>query len=91
MSEDNEEIQNGTEEEYAEYWTNKGALKAMNTPEYQKISKEKERRFKMIVEMTIPWQRKLMAEIIDEIKSMENARSSIEMDNTLKLIYNEQK
>ena len=32
MSEDNEEIQNGTEEEYAEYWTNKGALKAMNTP-----------------------------------------------------------
>ena len=63
----------------------------MNTPEYQKISKEKERRFKMIVEMTIPWQRKLMSEIIDEIKSMENARSSIEMDNTLKLIYNEQK
>ena len=78
-----------TEEEYAEYWTTKGALQARNSKEFQKLSKEKEEKFKMIVELSVPWQRDIISEIIDDINSIENARSSIEMFDTLKLIYNE--
>ena len=78
-----------TEEEYSEYWITKGALQARETEEFQKLSKQKEEKFKMIIELSVPWQRDLISEIIDDIKSIENARSSIEMDSTVKLIYNE--
>ncbi len=78
-------------DEYAEYWTNEGALQAKDDEEYQRLSKAKEEKFKMIVELTVPWQRKLVSQLIDDIKSMENARSSIEMEKTLKLIYEDNK
>lgn len=74
-------------EEYTEYWTSKGALEARNSEEFKRLSKEKEEKFNMIIELTVPWQRNLVSELIDDIKSMENARSSIEMDKTVKLIY----
>ena len=78
-------------EEYTEYWTSKGALEARDSKEFQRLSKEKEEKFNMIVELTVPWQRNLVSELIDDIKSIENARSSIEMDKTVKLIYNNNK
>lgn len=75
-------------EEYAEYWTDKGVLKAQDSKEYQKISEDIEKNYKMILDMALPWQRKLIASLIDEIKNLENARSSMEMDTTINLIYN---
>lgn len=85
-----EEITNPqTEEEYIEYWMTKGALQARESEEFKKLSKQKEEKFKMIIEFAIPWQRDALSELIDEIKSMENARSSMEMYNTVKLIYND--
>lgn len=74
-------------EEYVEYWTDKGVLQIQDSKEYQKISENIEKNYKMILDMALPWQRKLIASLIDEIKNMENARSSMEMDNTIKLIY----
>ena len=74
-------------DEYTEYWMSKGALEARNSEEFQRLSKEKEEKFNMIIELTVPWQRNLVSELIDDIKSIENARSSIEMDKTVKLIY----
>lgn len=86
-----EEIKNPqTEEEYIEYWTTEGALQARESKEYQKLSKQKEEKFKMIIELAVPWQRELISELIDDIKSIENARSSIEMYDTLKMIYNKE-
>ena len=58
-----------------------------HTIEHRQLSKQKEEKFNMIVEMTVPWQRNLVMQLIDDIKSIENARSSIEMDKTIKLIY----
>ena len=85
-----EEIKNPqTEEEYIEYWTTEGALQARESKEYQKLSKQKEEKFKMIIELAVPWQRKLISELIDDIQSIENARSSIEMTDTVKLIYSD--
>ena len=78
---------NKSAEEYTEYWISKGALEARDSEEFQRLSKEKEEKFNMIVELTVPWQRNLVSELIDDIKSIENARSSIEMDKTVKLIY----
>ena len=78
-----------TEEEYTEYWTTKGALQARESEDFQKLSKQKEEKFKMIIELAVPWQRELISELIDDIQSIENARSSIEMYNTVKLIYND--
>ena len=43
----------------------------------------------MIIEMAVPWQRELISQLIDDIKSIENARSSMEMYNTIGLIYND--
>lgn len=76
-----------TEEQYMEYWVEKGTSHARNTQMYKQLSKEKEEKFNMIIEMTVPWQRDLVAQIIDNIRSIENARSSMEMDSTIKLIY----
>ena len=84
-------VVNNSAEEYTEYWISKGALEARDSEEFQRLSKEKEEKFNMIVELTVPWQRNLVSELIDDIKSIENARSSIEMDKTLKLIYNNNK
>ena len=78
-----------TEEEYTEYWTTKGALEARESDEFLKLSKQKEEKFKMIVELAVPWQRNLISELIDDIQSIENARSSIELYSTVKLIYND--
>lgn len=84
-----EEIKNPqTEEEYIEYWMTEGALKASKTTEFKKFSKQKEEKIDKIVEMVSPEQRKIILELIDDINSIENARSSIEMYNTVKLIYN---
>ena len=77
------------ENEFAEYWINKGVMQAKENDEYIKLSKEKEEKFNMIVEITVPWQRKLVSQLIDDIKSLENERSAIEMDNTVKLFYKE--
>ena len=74
-----------TEEQYMEYWVE--TSHARNTQMYKQLSKEKEEKFNMIIEMTVPWQRDLVAQIIDNIRSIENARSSMEMDSTIKLIY----
>ncbi len=87
--EDNKELK--TEEEYTDYWINKGVGQAEHTDLYREISKEKEKKFRLIIDLAIPWQRRAIAELIDEIKSMENARSSIEIDNTLKLLFKQQK
>ena len=76
-----------TEEQYMEYWVEKGTEYARNTQIYQQLSKEKEEKINMIIEMTVPWQRDLVAQIIDNIRSIENARSSIEIDSTVKMIY----
>lgn len=76
-----------TKEQYMEYWVEKGTSYARNTPIYKQLSREKEEKFNMIIEMTVPWQRDLVAQIIDNIRSIENARSSMEMDSTIKLIY----
>lgn len=76
-----------TEEQYMEYWVEKGTEYARNTQEYQQLSKEKEEKINMIIEMTVPWQRDLVTQIIDNIRSIENARSSIEIDSTVKMIY----
>ncbi len=85
-----EEIKNPqTKEEYIDYWTTKGCLLARETDEFKKFSEEKEEKFNMIIEMTVPWQRELVSELIDDIKSLENARSSTEMYNTVGLIYND--
>ena len=85
-----EEIKNPqNEEEYIEYWTTKGGLQARDSEEFKNLSDEKEEKFNMIIEMAVPWQRKLVSKIIDDIKSLENARSSIEMYDTVKLIYND--
>ena len=87
-----EEIKNPqTEEEYIEYWMTEGALKASKTNEFKKFSKQKEEKIDKIVEMVSPEQRKIILELIDDINSIENARSSIEMYNTVKLIYNNTK
>ncbi len=86
MSEEELE-KNLTEDEYIEYWVNKGVSQANHTVEHRQLSKQKEEKFNMIVEMTVPWQRNLVMQLIDDIKSIENARSSIEMDRTIKLIY----
>ena len=88
---DEELIDLSNEEEYTEYWVNKGAMQANQTNEYKKLTREKEEKLNMIVEMTVPWQRELVSQLIDDVKSIENARSSIEMDSTVKLIYNENK
>lgn len=86
------EIDNISEEdEYMEYWENKGTMKAKENSMYKDLCKAKEEKYNMIIELTVPWQRKLVATLIDEIKSIENARSSIEMENTVKLIYNNNK
>ena len=77
------------EKEYAEYWTSKGAMQAREDEEFKRLSKEKEEKFNMIIELSVPWQRNLISELIDDIKSIENARSSIELENTVKLIYND--
>lgn len=77
-----------TEEEYIEYWMTEGALKASKTNEFKKFSKQKEEKIDKIVKMVSPEQRKIILELIDDINSIENARSSIEMYNTVKLIYN---
>ena len=77
------------ENEFAEYWINKGVMQAKENDEYIKLSKEKEEKFNMLVEITVPWQRKLVSQLIDDIKSLENERSAIEMDNTVKLFYKE--
>ena len=77
-----------SEEEYIEYWMTEGALKASKTEEFKNFSKQKEEKINEIVEMVSPEQRKIILDIIDDINSIENARSSIEMYNTVKLIYN---
>ena len=77
------------ENEFAEYWINKGVMQAKENDEYIKLSKEKEEKFNMLVEITVPWQRKLVSQLIDDIKSLENERSAIEMDSTVKLLYEE--
>ena len=85
-----DEIKNPqTKEEYIDYWTTKGCLLARETDEFKKISEEKEEKFNMIIEMAVPWQRELISQLIDDIKSIENARSSMEMYNTIGLIYND--
>ena len=89
--EDKKELKLALEEDYIEYWTNKGAMEASQTEQFKKISKEKEEKLNMIVELTVPWLRKAVSQLIDDVKSLENARSSIEMDNTVKLIYNDSK
>ena len=86
------EIDNiSAEDEYMEYWENEGTMKAKENSTYINLCKAKEEKYNMIIELTVPWQRKLVAGLIDEIKSIENARSSIEMENTVKLIYNNNK
>ena len=86
MQEENDFL---NENEFAEYWINKGVMQAKENDEYIKLSKEKEEKFNMLVEITVPWQRKLVSQLIDDIKSLENERSAIEMDNTVKLFYKE--
>ncbi len=75
-------------EEYVEYWMDKGALEAREEKEYQRLTEDIDKKNQMILDMALPWQRKVVAELIDDIKSMENARSSMEMDSVIKLIYN---
>ena len=84
-----EEKSFSNENEFAEYWINKGVMQAKENDEYIKLSKEKEEKFNMLVEITVPWQRKLVSQLIDDIKSLENERSAIEMDKTIKLLYEE--
>ena len=84
-----EEKSFSNENEFAEYWINKGVMQAKENDEYIKLSKEKEEKFNMLVEITVPWQRKLVSQLIDDIKSLENERSAIEMDRTVKLLYEE--
>ncbi len=78
-----------TEEEYIEYWMTEGALKASKTNEFKKFSKQKEEKINMIVEIAGREHEKDILELIDDINSIENARSSIEMYNTVQLIYND--
>ena len=84
-----EEKSFSNENEFAEYWINKGVMQAKENDEYIKLSKEKEEKFNMLIEITVPWQRKLVSQLIDDIKSLENERSAIEMDRTVKLLYEE--
>ena len=78
-----------TEEEYIEYWMTEGALKASKTNEFKKFSKQKEEKINKIVEIAGEEHEKDILELIDDINSIENARSSIEMYNTVQLIYND--
>ena len=75
-------------EEYVEYWMDKGAVEVREEKEYQRLTEDIDKKNKIILDMALPWQRKVIAELIDDIKSMENARSSMEMDSVIKMIYN---
>ena len=85
MSEEELE-KNLTEDEYIEYWVNKGVSQANHTVEHRQLSKQKEEKFNMIVEMTVPWQRNLVMQLIDDIKSIENENVK-DLVEKIKLIY----
>lgn len=75
-------------EEYVEYWMDKGAVETREDKEYKRLTEDIDKKNQMILDMALPWQRKVVANLIDDIKSMENARSSMEMDSVIKMIYN---
>lgn len=76
-------------EDYREYLIDEGVKRAGQIELHRHASDEKEKMFNMLLKMVLPWQREVAQELIDDIKSYENERSSIEMDCILDLIYEE--
>ena len=93
MSHDNNYYSSNTEDykDYKDYIIDEGVRLAEQTEAHQYASKEKEKKFNMLIKMALPWQREVVEELIDEIKNHENERSSIEMESVIDLIYKEQK
>lgn len=75
------------QEEFIEEWQNKGYIIATKTEKYKEIINKIDVLREEVFNCVSPNENSKVRRLLQKIDEMQNARSSIEFDETLKLLY----